>query len=160
MNRCFRVMRIACIISFMGIICTVEQVVGEISSVTSESPNAFMSIEALLTLYDQQASSIIPILTPDHTGRSKQFVDVGKVVFDDLSSTFPADFLAKLSAKGVVDEHYQIADGQPTVYLRWVMGPTGSNIPTERGWNIDDVEIWQSSPPPSPAVHSEPVWAF
>lgn len=54
----------------------------------------------------------------------------------------------------------KIADGQPTVYLRWVMGPTHSTLSTDRGWNIDDVEIWQSAPPPSSDVHSEPVWAF
>jgi subtilisin family serine protease len=34
-----------------------------------------------------------------------------------------------------------IADGQPTVYLRWTMGPTDDGI-TYPGWNIDDVEIW------------------
>ncbi len=54
----------------------------------------------------------------------------------------------------------KIADGQPTVYLRWVMGPTHPTRPTERGWNIDDVEIWQSSPPLPADIHSEPVWAF
>lgn len=30
-------------------------------------------------------------------------------MFDDLSSAFPADFLEKLSTKGTVDEHYQVA---------------------------------------------------
>jgi hypothetical protein len=34
-----------------------------------------------------------------------------------------------------------IADGQPTVYLRWGMGPT-DNMTTYPGWNIDDVELW------------------
>ncbi len=33
-----------------------------------------------------------------------------------------------------------VADGQPTVYVRWVMGPTGP-AGTFCGWNIDDVEI-------------------
>jgi hypothetical protein len=33
-----------------------------------------------------------------------------------------------------------VADGQPTVYLRWTMGPT-DNIVTYPGWNIDDFEI-------------------
>ncbi len=34
-----------------------------------------------------------------------------------------------------------VADRQPTVYLRWTMGPTNdSNI--YPGWNIDDIEIW------------------
>ncbi len=34
-----------------------------------------------------------------------------------------------------------VADGQPTVYLRWSMGPTDGSS-TYCGWNIDDVEIW------------------
>ena len=34
-----------------------------------------------------------------------------------------------------------IADGEPTVYVRWQMGPTDAGI-TYPGWNIDDVEIW------------------
>ncbi len=46
-----------------------------------------------------------------------------------------------------------VADYQPTVYLRWVMGSTDSSV-TYCGWNIDDVEIWaereQTSPTPTP----------
>jgi|GEM_PF-1153860 len=34
-----------------------------------------------------------------------------------------------------------LADGQPTVYLRWTMGTTDGAW-TYCGWNIDDVEIW------------------
>ncbi len=34
-----------------------------------------------------------------------------------------------------------VADGQPTVYLRWTMGETDSDW-TYCGWNLDDVEIW------------------
>jgi len=34
-----------------------------------------------------------------------------------------------------------IADGEPTVYLRWTMGTTDSSW-LYSGWNIDDVEIW------------------
>ncbi len=37
-----------------------------------------------------------------------------------------------------------IADGQATVYLRWVMGTTDSSV-VYCGWNIDDVEIWADS---------------
>jgi hypothetical protein len=33
------------------------------------------------------------------------------------------------------------ADDQPTVYVRWGMGPTDGGT-TYPGWNIDDVEIW------------------
>jgi PKD repeat protein len=33
-----------------------------------------------------------------------------------------------------------VADGQPTVYLRWVMGPSDF-IFSYSGWNIDDVEV-------------------
>lgn len=34
-----------------------------------------------------------------------------------------------------------VADGQPTVYIRWKMGPTDNSV-VYPGWNIDDVEIW------------------
>ena len=34
-----------------------------------------------------------------------------------------------------------VADNQPTVYVRWAMGPTDGGV-TYPGWNIDDVEIW------------------
>jgi len=33
-----------------------------------------------------------------------------------------------------------VADGQSTVYIRWIMGPTDLSI-TYSGWNIDDVQI-------------------
>ena len=33
-----------------------------------------------------------------------------------------------------------VADNQPTVYIRWVMGITDASW-TYCGWNIDDVEI-------------------
>ncbi len=46
-----------------------------------------------------------------------------------------------------------VADGQSTVYLRWVMGSTDSSV-TYCGWNIDDVEVWAESnqvvPTPTP----------
>lgn len=67
------------------------------------------SLTELLALYDKQANAMLPILVPDETGTTKQVVDSGQVVFDDLSSAFPADFLSKLSTKGIVDEHYQVA---------------------------------------------------
>lgn len=37
------------------------------------------------------------------------------------------------------------ADNQPTVYLRWGIGPTDSSV-TYQGWNIDDIEIWAIVP--------------
>jgi hypothetical protein len=37
------------------------------------------------------------------------------------------------------------ADRQPTVYLRWTMGPTDESY-TFCGWNIDDIEIWGVAP--------------
>jgi len=39
------------------------------------------------------------------------------------------------------------ADHQPTVYIRWVMGPTDHSV-TYPGWNIDDIEIWALQPSP------------
>ncbi len=37
-----------------------------------------------------------------------------------------------------------VADGQATVYLRWVMGTTDSTV-VYCGWNVDDVQIWGES---------------
>ena len=37
-----------------------------------------------------------------------------------------------------------VADGQATLYIRWIMGETDSSV-TYPGWNIDDVEIWAAS---------------
>ncbi|HNQ24449.1 MAG TPA: C25 family cysteine peptidase [Phycisphaerae bacterium] len=50
-----------------------------------------------------------------------------------------------------------VADNQPTVYIRWGMGPTDGTI-TYPGWNIDDVEIWAafSLPPPLHILASNP----
>lgn len=46
-----------------------------------------------------------------------------------------------------------VADGQSTVYLRWVMGTTDSSV-VYCGWNVDDVEIWGETeviiPTPTP----------
>ena len=42
------------------------------------------------------------------------------------------------------------ADHQPTVYIRWVLGPTDVSV-TYPDWNIDDVEIWALAPAPSQA---------
>jgi agmatine deiminase len=39
-----------------------------------------------------------------------------------------------------------VADNQPTVYLRWAMGPTAADSTTYPGWNIDDVQIWAVLP--------------
>ncbi len=34
-----------------------------------------------------------------------------------------------------------IADGQPTVYIRWGMGSTDGSV-VYSGWNLDDIELW------------------
>jgi gingipain R len=39
-----------------------------------------------------------------------------------------------------------IADGQPTLYLRWTMGATDGGWHF-CGWNIDDIEIWGATEP-------------
>lgn len=41
-----------------------------------------------------------------------------------------------------------IADNQPTVYIRWGLGPT-NNSGTYPGWNIDDVEVTGLDMPPA-----------
>jgi hypothetical protein len=43
-----------------------------------------------------------------------------------------------------------VADDQPTVYVRWTMGPTNA-FGGCSGWNLDDIEIWADEPPPCPA---------
>jgi len=43
-----------------------------------------------------------------------------------------------------------LADGQPTVYIRWTMGETDGGW-RYCGWNIDDIELWASGPPECPA---------
>ncbi len=45
----------------------------------------------------------------------------------------------------------EYADGEPTVYLRWVMGTTDGSV-TYCGWNIDDVEIWAEMDEPRPVL--------
>jgi hypothetical protein len=34
-----------------------------------------------------------------------------------------------------------LADGQPAVYLRWVMGSTDISV-VYHGWNLDDIQVW------------------
>ena len=42
-----------------------------------------------------------------------------------------------------------IADGQPTVYLRWTMGTTDGSW-RYSGWNVDDVQISAIGPSTKP----------
>jgi hypothetical protein len=44
-----------------------------------------------------------------------------------------------------------VADDQPTVYVRWGMGPTDTSV-TYPGWNIDDVEFWGVVPVAAPSL--------
>ncbi len=44
-----------------------------------------------------------------------------------------------------------VADGQPTVYVRWIMGATDDGV-TYPGWNIDDVQILGDSMLPDIAL--------
>ncbi len=43
------------------------------------------------------------------------------------------------------------ADGQPTVFIRWTMGPTDSNV-AGCGWNIDDITVACLAPCSSPTL--------
>jgi subtilisin family serine protease len=53
-----------------------------------------------------------------------------------------------------------VADGESTVYVRWVMGPTPASGENWGGWNVDDIEIWEGASSPSSAQNSEPLWAY
>ncbi len=54
-----------------------------------------------------------------------------------------------------------IADDQPVVYVRWLMGPTDSSV-TYAGWNIDDVSLLGDPVPARPeiVVHNGPGTSF
>jgi len=53
----------------------------------------------------------------------------------------PASSISDSAWSPMVLDLSAVADGEPTVYLRWTMGPTDEGV-TYPGWNIDDVEIW------------------
>ncbi|MCP4247908.1 MAG: hypothetical protein GY778_12740 [bacterium] len=44
-----------------------------------------------------------------------------------------------------------VADGQPTVYVRWTQGTTDGDL-VYSGWNVDDVEIWGVAPTVSQTI--------
>ncbi|MFO1438783.1 MAG: choice-of-anchor D domain-containing protein [Verrucomicrobiaceae bacterium] len=44
-----------------------------------------------------------------------------------------------------------IADDQPTVFVRWVIGPTDGSV-TYAGWNIDDIVLLGDIIPPRPEI--------
>jgi hypothetical protein len=53
----------------------------------------------------------------------------------------PASAVSDSSWTQMVLDISAVADGEPTVYVRWKMGSTDNSV-TYPGWNIDDVEIW------------------
>ena len=44
-----------------------------------------------------------------------------------------------------------IADDQPTVFVRWVIGPTDTSA-TYAGWNLDDIVLLGDTTPPRPEI--------
>lgn len=87
------------------------------------------------------------------------WLDVWKITADARFVSSASVEVRDISWQPIVHDISKVADGQPTIYLRWVMGPIESNGITRGGWNIDDVEIW-SSKNPATIIHSEPSWAF
>ncbi|MFQ5805464.1 MAG: C25 family cysteine peptidase [Phycisphaerae bacterium] len=53
----------------------------------------------------------------------------------------PTSSISDSSWSQMVLDVSAVADGEPTVYVRWAMGPTDYSN-TYPGWNIDDVQIW------------------
>jgi len=49
-----------------------------------------------------------------------------------------------------------VADGQATVYIRWVMGVTDLTF-SYCGWNIDDVQIWGVASCTGPTIDTSPT---
>lgn len=101
--------RLVCVVVLGVMAGSVGLGADSLSSTGIEQGKTKGSIADLLALYDVQARQILPILIPDATGKIKQVVDAGQVVFDDLSRAFPADFIERLATKGIVDDHYQVA---------------------------------------------------
>lgn len=66
------------------------------------------SIDALLSLYDEQANTMLPILIPDESGSIRQVIDFGRVTINEQSGDFPEAFLNLLSAKGVYNADYDV----------------------------------------------------
>ena len=60
----------------------------------------------------------------------------------------PDGFIADTEWKYYEYDISDIADEQPTVYIRWTIGATDDGT-TYPGWNIDDVEIWAVANPPA-----------
>jgi hypothetical protein len=49
-----------------------------------------------------------------------------------------------------------LVDGEPTVYLRWTMGPTNSAT-AYGGWNLDDIQLWAMAPADTDTTVPGPV---
>jgi hypothetical protein len=62
--------------------------------------------------------------------------------------------LAETSWSNQVYDISSVADGQASVYIRWVMGTTDSSV-TYSGWNIDDIAIVGDVTGPVP---SDNIW--
>jgi hypothetical protein len=60
----------------------------------------------------------------------------------------PESLVADTVWRPVAVDISEVADNQPTVYVRWTMGATDETN-TYPGWNIDDVEIWAVSTAPA-----------
>jgi hypothetical protein len=58
----------------------------------------------------------------------------------------PADTISESSWSLQTYDTSAVADDQPTVYIRWSMGPTNDSV-TYPGWSIDDVEILTTMEP-------------
>jgi lysyl endopeptidase len=84
--------------------------------------------------------------------RYRRWLNVEQPIYDKASLRISTDGLAWTTiwenGSEITDSSWQLiehnlsarADGQPTVYLRWVMGPTDSGWQYS-GWNLDDIEI-------------------
>jgi hypothetical protein len=55
--------------------------------------------------------------------------------------TNPTSNIDESSWSQMVLDISSVANREPTVYVRWGMGPTNDRV-TYPGWNVDDVEIW------------------
>jgi hypothetical protein len=68
----------------------------------------YTGVDALLSLYDERANAVLPILPPDESGSVRQVIDFGRVTIDEMADGYSESFLASLSTKGVYNADYDV----------------------------------------------------
>lgn len=68
----------------------------------------YTGVDPLLSLYDERANAVLPILPPDESGSVRQVIDFGRVTIDETADGYSESFLNALSTKGVLNTDYNV----------------------------------------------------